>query len=313
MAVDALVAMGRGDIVESWAEWYATRLDGPPQARNPIASDGWREALGDIARAGDWSIYFRRELDSRPWRNVLTDWAPRLLPGIMAGATHGILRTAHAVRALQRAETPQRVGELAEGLAYWAARYQELPAAIPAPGTLAPGDALSQVPLLDASRRGRFLIFEQVKQIDAGAFSPAINYVDVERDIDVFVGELTRTFVRQYLANAERASIAFVHTVTAPSALRILAPLLDADSARAAMRYVWQACAAIYSAYGRSGAAEDLPDAAIAPDDLIERAVVARDEHAIKFTEACLREHGISGDSAFLSAASDVCTRLRAS
>ena len=91
--------------------------------------DEWREPLGDIARAGDWIAFFVRELDERPWRDALDIWIRRLAPGIMAGATHGILRTAHAVRALERSENPLRVHELAEGLGYWAARYQALPVA----------------------------------------------------------------------------------------------------------------------------------------------------------------------------------------
>jgi hypothetical protein len=311
MAVDALVAMGRGDGVERWAEWYATRLDEPPSAKNPIAQDGWREALGNIRRAGDWSAFFRRELGEQTWRDVLRTWAPRLLPGMMAGATHGILRTAHAVRAIERTETPQRIGELAEGLAYWAARYQELPSASAAPGSLAAADALQRVAFLDDTRRGRFLIFEQVKALPADEFAPAISLIDVDRALEIFVDDITRTFVRQYLANAGHAAIGFVHTVTAPSALRTLAPLLDAATQRQAMRYAWQACAAIYGAYGRAGEAPALGAVDVDAEDLIDRAVAARDEHAIKFTEACLREHRRSGDGAFIAAAADACQRLR--
>ena len=39
--------------------------------------------------------------------------------------------------------------------------------------------------------------------------------------------------------------------------------------------------------------------------DLVEQAVQARDEHAIKFTEACLRAYHRSGDGAFVEAARD--------
>ena len=83
---------------------------------------------------------------------------------------------------------------------------------------------------------------------------------------------------------------AFVHTVTAPGALRMLAPyLLDAD-ARLAARYAWPACAAVYSWYSvvpmwdTSGL--DAP--AEGHDELIDRAVAAGGAHSIKFTEACL-------------------------
>jgi hypothetical protein len=45
-------------------------------------------------------------------------------------------------------------------------------------------------------------------------------------------------------------------------------------------------------------------------EDLVGRAVAAGDEHAIKFTEVCLREHAISPAPVFLAAAADACRRL---
>jgi hypothetical protein len=313
MAAEALVALGRDDAVAPWSEWYVAKLDGPPDARNPIARDEWREALGDIRRAGDWSAYFARELAERPWQEALDLWVARLSPGIMAGATHGILRTAHAVRSLGRGETPYRMRELAEGLAYWAARYQELPSseeARPVAGGVQA--ALAGVELVDARVPRRGLIFNVVKSVETTDFAPVIGRVDVSVEVDAFVGDVTRTFVRRYLAHADTAAIAFVHTVTAPSALRILAPHLSEPTMRSAMRYAWQACASIYAAYGGHGSVEPHMDVEYRQDDLIDRAVAARDEHAIKFTEACLREHALSGDRAFLVAADDAVRRLRA-
>jgi hypothetical protein len=38
-------------------------------------------------------------------------------------------------------------------------------------------------------------------------------------------------------------------------------------------------------------------------DDLIDRAIACGDEHAIKFTEVCLREHALNPDPAFFAAA----------
>ena len=99
MAAEALVTLGRTDVIAQWSDWYAGRLAEHPEARNPIDAADWREALGDIQRAGDWIAFFTRDLERQPWRDVLEVWAGRLAPGIMAGATHGILRTAHAVRA----------------------------------------------------------------------------------------------------------------------------------------------------------------------------------------------------------------------
>jgi hypothetical protein len=315
MAADALVAMGRGETVERWAEWYAPRLDGPPDARNPIAADGWREALGQVSRVGDWIAFFDRALASEPWRDALDRWVVRLAPGIMAGATHGFLRTAHAVRSLERGENARRIHELAEGLAYWAARYQELPGTPGTPGTMPVARALATVPLVPSDQPRGFLIFDAVKSVAAVDFAPVINRVDTTIDAGTFVSDVTRTFVRQYQANAATAAIAFVHTVTAPSALRIVAPHLRDETLRVAMACAWQACAAVYAAYGGAPAAPGPPEAERVETDLdglVDEAVGARDEHAIKFTEACLREYAHSPDPAFVAAARDATARLRA-
>jgi len=314
MAVEALVALGRADAVAGWSEWYAQRLTKHPQARNAIAPDEWREALGDIARAGDWVAFFDRALAEQPWTDVLEAWVARLAPGIIAGATHGVLRTAHAVRSLDRGENAHRLHELAEALGYWAARYQTLPGTWRGSGALAPSAAVATVPRVDPERGRPGLIFEAVKAVDPERFAPVLGQVDVTGDAGAFVSDLTRTFVRHYLANAERASIAFVHSVTAPSALRILAPHLSDGTRQAAMAYAWQACASLYATYGRVDA-RDVPGsfepATVDLEDLADRAVAARDEHAIKFTEACLREYRLSSDGAFIVAASDVVDRMR--
>jgi hypothetical protein len=309
MAAEALVALGRDDAVGPWAEWYARKLAEPPTPRTPIDSADWREALGKIDRVADWSAFFARALDDAPWRAVLDLWVGRLAPGIAAGATHGVLRTAHAVRALERGETPQRLRELAGGLAYWAARYFELPARFDANVRRRPSDALALVPRR-AATTPRGLITRGIAAVGDDEFAPVIGYVDDAGDPAAFIGDITRTFVRHYLAGARTDAIAFIHTVTAPSSLRTLAPLLSDDVRRATLRYAWQACAAIYAAYARNEPPAVPGHVAFDADELVEQAVRARDEHAIKFTEACLKEHALSGDPAFIVAAEDAVRRL---
>ncbi len=92
--------------VHRWLDDYLPRLDELPRGLRPI--DDWRAALGDPKRAGDWLAYFDRQVREHPWRDVLGTWWPRLLPGIAAGATHGVIRVGHAVRALrhERREPP---------------------------------------------------------------------------------------------------------------------------------------------------------------------------------------------------------------
>jgi hypothetical protein len=162
MASEALVAMGRDDAVPAWSEWYVRRLRTRPDARNPIDPGEWREAFGDIGRVGDWTVLFEREIAERPWRDALETWVGRLAPGIVAAATHGVIRTAHAVRSLERGENAQRLHELAEALAYWAARYQELPARAGSPGSALPGDALHRVHRIDPSVPRQGLILQSL-------------------------------------------------------------------------------------------------------------------------------------------------------
>jgi hypothetical protein len=47
-------------------------------------------------------------------------------------------------------------------------------------------------------------------------------------------------------------------------------------------------------------------------DELIDRAIACGDEHAIKFTEVCLREHALKADQAFLAAAAHAIQMLSA-
>ncbi len=47
-------------------------------------------------------------------------------------------------------------------------------------------------------------------------------------------------------------------------------------------------------------------------DELIDRAIACGDEHAIKFTEVCLREHALNPDPAFLAAAAHATQMLSA-
>jgi hypothetical protein len=84
--------------------------------------------------------------------------------------------------------------------------------------------------------------------------------------------------------------------------VRLLLPHLDAAGRAAVLRYAWQGAAALHAGFsGRAPSAR----APAAPDmaDLVDRAVATGDEHAIKFTEACLREHAVRARPVYLAAA----------
>src|ERR1700722_18898682 len=104
MAAEALVRLGRADAVEHWLDGYLRRLDGAPRPGDRVTDATWRDALGRLNRVADWEAYLRDQLAEERWQDVLARWWPRLLPGVAAAATHGIIRTSHAARSLAAVE-----------------------------------------------------------------------------------------------------------------------------------------------------------------------------------------------------------------
>ncbi len=314
MAAEALVALGRPDAVAPWVAEYRTKLYDRPADSHPIARDEWREALGDGRKLGEWRGFFERKLAAAPWQAVLDTWVARLAPGLIAAATHGVIRTGHAVRTLAGGDTPERRSELAAGLGYWAARYFALPETdAPATPSALPSRAIDRVELVPESDRTKGgLITDGVQSVTKHeAFPQVASMVDPAGDASAVISDLTETFARVYLSNAHDISttIVFIHAVTGPSAVRLLLPHISPETVRLAVRYGWQAAAALYAAFGHSpGEAAGAPGVSV--DDLIDSAVATGDEHAIKFTEACLREHALNPAPVFHAAAADATTRL---
>src|SRR5206468_4305737 len=92
-----------------WVELFRdamTHYDRPDEVKpiDPNDESDWRSARGDWSRVSDLAAMLERELAEKPWREVLVTWWPRLITGVGSGLTHGLLRTFHAVRGLERAE-----------------------------------------------------------------------------------------------------------------------------------------------------------------------------------------------------------------
>ena len=310
MAIEAMCAMGRSDAVKKWFDGYRHFL-APRLARVArLTSDQWRGALGDSRRTEDWFAFFRNEMEERPWQSVLEDWAARLAPGLMAAATHGVIRTGHAARALAVEDTPARRRELADGLAYWAAEYLPLPAERHASARAMPSEAIARVQMLppETRRANSGSLTDALAQLDSfDPFKDTLDAVDPTGDPSAFLSDLSATFARVFLANARDTytAIAFVHAVTGPSALRPLLPYLSDANVRGALAYAWQAAAAMYATFGirRELSRAYVERKAWNKEELTERAIASGDEHAIKFTEVCLREHALNPDAAFFAAA----------
>lgn len=309
MAVEALYAMGRGNVSRAWLEHYREGMLPWPTEVEPIDPHDWRSAIGDIERVSDWRAFFVNELARSPWQEVLNQWVGHFAPAICASAAHGVIRVAHATRALAVKETPIRITELAAGLGYWAACYQELPTATATNiAKERPSVAIQHVPVvpLDQRKFTGTIVGSLDRLTEFLPFAVVIDAADLSGNAADVISELTETFARVYLANAHDvlSTIVFVHSITSGASVRLLAPHLQEGVAREALRYTWQAQCGLYAAFGQRYAPEQ---SVFAPresrEELIGMAVKNGDEHVIKLTEACLREYELNPKVEYLAAA----------
>ena len=313
MAAEALAHLGRHDAIPGWVAQYRARLDDAPPPTRPLTEAEWPAALGRADRFPGWLALFEREIADRPVAAVVGEWAPRLLPGSVGAATHGLIRTGHALRGLGEADTPPRRLEVANALAFWASSYQELPGPPLLIGREGVAAALADLPYLPEDAPRPFLISDRVAAVAdiADEFEQAVASLGWTGSAVDLLDQLATGGALAYLRNADDGGvIGLLHAVTSPLACELVLPWLAEEDRDAALGYVWQAVAALHVGY-------DIDRLALAPtktlpstDVLVESAVASGDEHAIKLTEAALRCFGRTGDAALLLAAADACRRL---
>lgn len=311
MVVDALLAMGRDDEVVPWVERYLPRLSEQPERRERIGTD-WNEALGDLSRVRDWVDAFDDQLSDAPWEVVLNRWIPRLAPGT-SGGVHGALRTAHAVRMLGRGQSAARVGELAQGLGYWAASYKTLPTSSAPSAGLLPSEALRHLEQLDEEDRKGWIRFTDPigKLTSLPSFSEAADLVDTEQDPSRLVSDLTRAFAAILVTNNDAVNPrALCHGLTAGGATRMMLDHLSPEATASSLLYNWQLAAAFYCALVLEVPAQKAELPAERAEELIGEALECPDEHGLKVTEACLREYQFDQDPMFLVCARETTRRL---
>ncbi|MEV4759688.1 hypothetical protein AB0J86_31960 [Micromonospora sp. NPDC049559] len=310
MAVEVMVRRGLDVDVEGWLDRYVRRLAELPDASAPIRPDGWGAALGRAGRLPDWTAYFRHELTERPWPEVLVEWWPRLLPGIVAGSTHGVIRVAHAVRALRGgagAPAPEALDELAHGLAFWAARYRRLAGVVAPEGALTPRRALSAVARLED--QSGFIAHRLDRLERSPGWTPSLRAlapVSSAEEVPARLGSLVDGAVEAYLGLGHGSPVLLVHTATAPNAVRHVLPVLPTEQWLPSLTAVWAAMVAIVAAYAP---ARPAPRAEIlrrwpelTREDALQRAGEHGDEHVLKFADTAVDAYDRSGDPELLAA-----------
>jgi hypothetical protein len=306
MAAEVLVRRGLGADVHRWVDAYVGKLSELPSVSDRITDDTWQDALGDGRRIGDWSAYFVDQMQEHTWRQVLVTWWPRLLPGIVAGATHGVIRVSHAVRTLLGGdESPAAVTELAHGLAFWAARMRSVPGAAEVDGTLDMNAALDAIPRIPSQQGTVAVRFGQLAEMPTWPASlRALKAPSNLAEVQTQLADLVAGAAARYLTHGHGSPVLLVHTATAPNAVLHTLPALPPSLWAPSLSAVWAASAAITAAYAPAqGLPRDELPAGANADELMSYALKHSDEHVIKFADTALDAFAHSGDSEVLAAA----------
>jgi Questin oxidase-like len=293
-----LVALHRlGASNERLREYFAWYRDTnhlqplPPQLARVERGD-WSAALGDRERETDYRAFFEDEVGRLGARAAIGLYLPRLLPGIAASATHGFMRLAYGVLREDRAE-------IAVALGYWAATYLELGAATgAAPATGDPVTVLLRMRGVEAYKHVETeldLLWHFMRAVaEKPEFRPLVDWLAI--------GPETHQRVRLASLALYAGTMDFcaLHALTGCHWLRMLQPV--APDSDLALRYFWQAIAALYPKLGfPSIPAETVLDEwrrLPCPDwpEIESAAIMSNDEHDLSLVFSAREEWKTFGD-----------------
>jgi hypothetical protein len=301
-------ALGHSDRVVDWQAFFANELAEHPWSE---VLDRWvaRLAPGVIAAAAHGAIrtaHAARSLAAsrndgrlRELAAGLAYWAAeyRTLPGAPDSSTGSAPPPRESEFERPPSTSPASMSPSASNFARRSTT-----------STMPPARAIEAIELLPVARRGVLKsLTGALPELDTfDSFRGVISMIEVPHDSAAVLSELTNGFAEVLIANATTPllTIALVHCLTALYAVRNLAPHLSSETTRSGVRYGWQAAAALYTVLGtkaHSNAEDAMP--AFGRDDLIDRAIRSGDEHAVKYTEACLSEYSLSPSPIYLRAA----------
>jgi hypothetical protein len=284
MALHALGALGAGEArMASYFDGYAVRFAGRSGRAEPLAD--WNTALGRFEAVEALRASFERQLARAGTEATLRAALPRLWPGVVGAAFHGLIRTAHAVQS-------GHPGEQAAALAYWAARWQPL-------------HAPRAPPMAWADWRAALEAAALAKRTPGGSISARVAVAAQGAAFRELAGALPAGAARlQDLADwaavlyARSGNFTVLHMVTGLRAARVL--LGHTDDPAAAWPHLVPAVVA--AALASNLALEPAPPLAITWAEARERAIASDDDHVIKLVHACVEESEHYGAGARLAA-----------
>lgn len=287
MALAALEGLGADEArLRAFFAFYVRRFTALPCVDPPL-------------RAGFAAALARDGRDT-----VLREVLPRLMVGVGAAAFHGVIRTAHAIES-------RHEGELAAALAYWAARWSQLPP----PAEVAPdiddvADWLDAVDhrLLHAdpdwhatASTARLISDRMLQAAHTTAYRETAGRLRVAgRDPGALLHELALSAAARYAATRH---FTVLHMATGARAVRVLAPWLPPGGEVLAPLFQ-----AVASASLASGPASAVPCARPVRADLgwpqvCALARASDNDHVIKLVHAMVTQQAAAPHPVWLQAA----------
>jgi hypothetical protein len=151
MACEALMTLGFDSELPEWVEHFETTMHRAIEPVTPTWGHEfpWQDFFGDYRLLPEWMGFFERAIDDDGWPDVVRTWVPRLMPGLVSALFHGVIRTSHAVRAIEVEDTRSRRAELARALGNWAVWFGPGQPSVEIPAN---GDPLTRT--VEAAARG---------------------------------------------------------------------------------------------------------------------------------------------------------------
>lgn len=289
--------------LEAIADSATKRLEPWPPATSRTLT---KNSFGKPELMTDWRNLFAKEISETGWRRTLAKWIPTLVPGVMASATHGLIRTAYAIEYLLFEETKEREHELAIALAYWTARYQPLPETAGEAETDNPVKLLEKIKRLPNEKRVGGLIFLRV--IPLNDFTPFHKTKSLLKtgNAEQVLNDLSKISAKLYIQNSGKPAITFIHCLTATHAVRVLLRILP-EAGELAVSHLWSAIAALYCADSEEPFTDDYEpdlsdrakDISTDWDELLKIASSVDTDHIVKYAYSTFEENRVNPDPVY--------------
>ena len=211
MAQQALLEMGASaGRLRAWSEGYETVLEPRGQARPASIVPG--RDLGRPDSDASWRAHFANRMSELGQEAALREALALLLPGAGAAAFHGLIRTGHAVLAGHR-------GEIAAGLAHWAAHFLPLPVASVDTRMTTAAWLAALAGLRPPARLPPGLIFERMQ-----AWAATPGFAEIAAGLECTHDTLREVALLAARTYAATGNFTVLHLLTASHAMAVLEP-----------------------------------------------------------------------------------------